>query len=304
MSYPFLKIFLAGSHKTSHSKKKWDDSDLDTILTNTLVNSEEKIPFTAQTPQGKHPAKNLPVYGYADRSTIRKTKADGVSCLEIQPCEFADGLLEALKDEGLDKMSVRLDGADFSLEHICFVANPAVKNIPALSAYDFSADDDTHDWIDLSAGLDADFADSRMPMVGSKLRSLRDWFIGKFGLEEANKAIPEYGIDEMNQWKSELPEWAREQIDDIFLRVRALEGKTDTGKQSTIITDYNFSEDEMKELEELRAAQAAAVGKPAAGLAASGLLAFGRGGACSGTRPTFGRAGGVHAGCLGRGAGG
>ncbi len=253
MSYPYLKIFLAGTHSTAHSKKVWNDADIDKVLASTLANSEDKIPFTAQGDDGKHPSGNLPVFGWADKSTLRKTTHKGVTALEIQPCEFADGLLGKLKDTPINKMSVRFDGADFSLEHICFVERPAAKDVPPLSDYDFSEGKEG-DWIDLSA--DVDMADSRMPMVGSKLRSLRDWFIGKFGLEEANKAIPEYGIDEMNQWKSELPEWAREQIDDIFLRVRALEGKTDTGKQSTIITDYNFSEDEMKELEELRAAQA------------------------------------------------
>ncbi len=259
MKYPFLKIFLAGKHSTSHAKKEWGDADLEKVLTNTLANSELKIPFVAQTVKGKHPDKNLPIYGFADRSTIRKTVTDGVSCLEIQPCEFADGLLETLKDTGLDKLSVRLDGADFSLEHICFVENPAVKNIPALSDYDFSAPKEGKEWIDLSAGTsdDADFADSRMSIVGRVLRSFRDWMIGKHGLEEADKVIPDYGLHELKEWKPELPEWAREQINDALMRVRALEEQTGIRKKTTIISDYNFNnEDDMKELEEVKAAQA------------------------------------------------
>jgi len=258
MAYPFLKIFLAGKHRTAHSKKEWDDSDIDKILASTLASSEDKIPFTAQLPNGKHPKRNLPVYGVADKNTLRKTTVNGVTALEIQPCDFAEGLLDALKDEGLDKMSVRLDGADFSLEHICFVKVPAVSDVPALTTYDFSAADDSKQWIDLSAA--ADFADQRMPLVGSKMRSLRDWILAKFGLDEANKALPDYGIDEMNQWESELPAWARQQMDDMAERIRDLEVKAGTRKTGTmIITDPEFSqytEDEMKELEELRAAQA------------------------------------------------
>jgi hypothetical protein len=255
MAYPFLKIFLAGRHRTAHPKKQWDDSDIDKILASTLAKSEEKIPFTAQLPNGKHPKGNLPVYGLANKNTLRKTTVNGVAALEIQPCDFAEGLLDALKDEGLDKMSVRLNGSDFSLEHICFVANPAVQGIPAISDYDFSASDGGN-WIDLSSGASAaDFADSRMSIVGRALRSLRDWIIGEKGLDVANTVLPDYGLDELKEWQPELPDWAREQINDVLMRVRALEERTGI-QQPKIISDYNFNEEAMKELEELKAAQA------------------------------------------------
>jgi hypothetical protein len=252
--FPYLTIFLAGEHKTAHAKKKWSEADLDTVLASTVLNGADKIPFTAQRDNGTHPADNLPIFGWADKSTLRKATVDGVPALQIQPCEFAEGLLEKLQKTPLNKMSVRFDGADFSLEHICFVERPAVKEMPALSDYDFSAKEGK-EWIDLSA--DVDFADNRMPTVGEKLRSLRDWMLAKFGLDEANKAISEYGLDDLKQWEPEVPRWTREQLDDQAQRLRALEVTTGIAKQPTmIIQDYNFNEDDMKEMEELRAAQA------------------------------------------------
>jgi hypothetical protein len=149
-------------------------------------------------------------------------------------------------------MSVRLNGSDFSLEHICFVANPAVQGIPAISDYDFSASDGGN-WIDLSSGASAaDFADSRMSIVGKALRSLRDWIIGEKGIDVANTVLPDYGLDELKEWQPELPDWAREQINDVLMRVRALEERTGI-QQPKIISDYNFNEDAMKELDELKA---------------------------------------------------
>lgn len=242
---------------------------MDAIVKNTLAASEEKIPFTAQTADKKHPRQNLPVYGYADKKSIRKFVENGVAGVEIQPMEFADGLLDAAKDFGLNNLSVRLNGADFSLEHICLVENPAVLNIPPLTSYDFSADNGNAEWIDLSAGVD--FADNRMWSVGRILRRLREYWIEKHGQEEADKALPDIDIDEMSQWKPEVPQWFTDALDSLRESVRALEEKVGLRKQ--LNTDPEFtrsttlSEVEMKEIDELRAkfdAQSEAMSKMSA----------------------------------------
>lgn len=263
MPYPYLTIFLAGKHKTAHSKKEWTDGDLDTVLAATIANSANKIPFTAQTDEGKHPSGNLPVFGYADKSTLRKTSYKGAPALEIQPCEFAEGLFDKLKSTPMNKMSVRLDGADFSLEHICFVERPAVADVPALSTYDFSATSGKQ-WIDLSADIDsaitdADFADTRMDLVGRALRGLRDWLIGKEGLEKANQILPDYGFDELTQYQPEVPAYLRESINDLRSRVAAMELEEsieDSTEPNENISFSQIAEDDMKELEELKAAAA------------------------------------------------
>jgi flagellin-like hook-associated protein FlgL len=267
MAFPYLTIFLAGTHKTAHAKKVWTGTDLETVLTGTAANSPAKIPFTAQLDNGTHPADNLPIFGFADKSTLRKVTVNGADALQIQPCEFAEGLLEKLKDTPLNKMSVRLDSADFSLEHICFVERPAVAEVPPLSAYDFAANEGRA-FIDLSAdATSADFADGRMGIVGRSLRSLRDWMIGKFGLDETNKAIADYGFSELEQYESDVPQWLRDAVMNINERIGALEKKTgvSTPQQTMILAnDYNFSDDthnatptqpteaDMKELDELR----------------------------------------------------
>lgn len=263
MAYPYLNIFLAGTHSTAHSKKTWDESDLDAVMASTLANSVEKIPFTAQTEEGKHPQDNLPIFGFADRNTLRKAVVNGVPALQIQPCEFAEGLLPKLKDTPLNKMSVRFNAADFSLEHVCFVERPAVKDIPPLSTYDFSAAQGKQ-FIDLSS--DADFADSRMPTAGGLFRSLREWFIVKFGIDEANKALPDYGIADMQTWQPEVPEYVQEQITNVSQRLRALETEeaVEDGRTMLVADSYSpvfsdhqpYDEETMKELEELKAAQA------------------------------------------------
>lgn len=261
--YPYLTIFMGGTHATPHPKKTWNDADIDAVLAASSSSSPEKIPFTAQNDAGKHPADNLPIFGYADRSTLRKTTVNGVSALQIQPCEFAEGLLEKLRDTPLNKMSIRLDAATQALEHICFVERPAVKDLPPLTNYDFAAQAGKQ-WIDLSAAP-VDFGDSRMPFVGDKLRSLRDWFIGKFGVDEANKAIPNHGLDDMTQWEPEIPQYFREYVDELRERIATLEKKAGIQKKTMVLDDdYDFSQshthnstgEKMKELEELRQQQA------------------------------------------------
>lgn len=265
MAYPYLNIFLAGTHSTAHSKKKWDEADLDAILASSRVNSAEKIPFTAQTLEGKHPKDNLPIFGYADRSTLRKATVNGVPALQIQPCEFAEGLLPQIKDTELNKMSVRFDAADFALEHICFVERPAVKDIPPLSTYDFSAAPDK-EYIDLSSDV-AEFADRRMSSAGDLFRSLREWFIGKFGIDEADKAVPDYSIAEMQAYQPEVPEYVQEQLTDVSQRLRALENheQNNGGGRAMLFAEdltpefsehQSYDEETMKELEDLKAAQA------------------------------------------------
>lgn len=258
--YPYLTIFLEGKHSTAHSKKLWSEADIDAVLESSLKNSEEKIPFTAQTDEGKHPKGNLPVFGYADKTTLRKVAVNGKAALQIQPCDFAEGLLNKLKDTPLNKMSVRFDGADFSLEHICFVERPAVKEVPPLSTYDFS--DDSQKWIDLSA--DADFADTRMYTVGSMLRNMRDWAIGKFGLDEANKMLPDSGLDLLKDDRPEIPTWYNDWTERLAKRIAALEERVGLAKKTMIIDQedtpyFNFNADEEKmkeELEKVLAAQA------------------------------------------------
>lgn len=234
---------MAGRHRTSDPKKDWNTADLDAIVTATLEKSSPRIPFVAQTSDGRHPKNNLPVFGYADRDTLRKTTVDGREVLEIQPVEFADGLLSGLRDTPLNKMSISLTKPNLQLDHICFVERPAVADIPPLTSYEFSASDERSEFITIDSEP-AQFADDRMPVVGNVLRSLRDWFIGKFGLEEANRAMPDFGLGELEQYKPEVPDWL---IKNIEKRLSAVSG---TATQT--IDEYSFSEAEMNELEQLR----------------------------------------------------
>lgn len=84
----------------------------------------------------------------------------------------------------------------YYLRHVGFLG-AAAPAVPGLKVASF-ADADGIGVLEFGGMDDDDLRPWEVSAIGDTFRSLRDWFIGKFGIEEADKAIPNYAIDSLH----------------------------------------------------------------------------------------------------------
>lgn len=191
MSFPWLTVFLPGTHQTSAPKKTWSVEDQKSVVANTKKFGNDMIPFV-----GGHPKNGLPIFGYFSKDDIRIGEHKGLPAIQVRPSQFAQGGFEALSKSEHDKVSISITKG--VIDHIGFVKNPAVKDLPALGSYQFSADPETE-------SMDGQFAwqtgfeyavVSRFAALVEVMQGLREDMIAKDGnTDRADKAIPKDLID-------------------------------------------------------------------------------------------------------------
>jgi len=142
-----------------------------------------------------HPRHNSPAYGW-----IKKLAHDN-GALEAVPDQVDPSFAEAVRAGRYRNISASFYRPDspsnpvpgvYYLRHVGFLgaAAPAVKG---LRPVEFSEDEE---------GV-VEFAD--LQAAGSVFRRLREWIIGKFGIDEADQAVPGYLIAEMQTPPREAP---------------------------------------------------------------------------------------------------
>lgn len=136
-----------------------------------------------------HPAQNAPAYGWVGAVAVR----DGA--LVATPRQVEPAFAEMVQAGRFKKVSASFyrPGAaqnpkpeGWYLRHVGFLgaAAPAVKGLKEIEFADAAADTVTVEFGEVDAWL-----------VVRGLRSLRDWLIGKFGQDEADRALPGYVVD-------------------------------------------------------------------------------------------------------------
>lgn len=134
-----------------------------------------------------HPKDDLPAYGWV------KSLAFQEGGLDAQPDQVDEAFAELVRQGKFKKISASFYTPDspanpkpgaYYLRHVAFLGAqpPAVKGLKPVS---FS---------EAEEGV-VEFADWGFSVTGSILRGLREWLIEKFGLEEADKALPGYQVD-------------------------------------------------------------------------------------------------------------
>ncbi len=135
-----------------------------------------------------HPKIDAPAYGWVNALNY----ADGLQALPHQvDAQFAE-LVAAGRFKKISASFYLPDAANnpvpgvYYLRHVGFLgaAAPAVKGLKSAA------------FADTEQGV-IEFADWGDVQQASLLRSLRDWIISKFGLDEANKALPGYAVDDV-----------------------------------------------------------------------------------------------------------
>lgn len=148
-----------------------------------------------------HPKHDAPAYGWVKSLAF----ADG---LDAEPQQVDPAFAEMVGRGAFKKISASFYSPDspsnpvpgvYYLRHVGFLGAqpPAVKGLRNPS------------FADAEEGV-VEFADWGDVQNASILRSLRDWIIGKFGLDEADRAIPGYAVQTVEQeaQKEDAPESA------------------------------------------------------------------------------------------------
>ena len=193
----FIKLFMAGTHRTAHPKKTWTNDDVDAVFSATLMHGPKFIPFVVG-----HPKDDLPVVGRLAREALKLIEEGDKKVIgfDHEDAQFSLDDLKRLKKEGVDKLSLKInmkDGPEKQfIKHTGLVSAAAVA---ALSEAQFEADEEPeYDYAEFSA--DEAFAafgtnEYRVPWIGGLFRRLRDWMIEKDGKETADNVLPSYEID-------------------------------------------------------------------------------------------------------------
>lgn len=177
-----IHIFRAGTHTDTHGRKiHFSDGDL-----NTIAQSYDPALHEAPIVVG-HPKLDAPSYGWVGQ--VQKD-ADG---LKATPRDIEPQFAELVKQRRFSKVSSAFYCPDtpgnptpgkYYLRHVGFLGAqpPAIKGLKPVS---FAEDEE---------GI-VEFADWDTRVSVALFSRIRDFFIARFGLDDANRAVPDYLID-------------------------------------------------------------------------------------------------------------
>lgn len=182
-----LQIFRPGRHTDMRGKTiEFSAADLEAC-----ANAYDPKLHEAPIVVG-HPQTDSPAYGWVKSLAFAGT-------LDAEPQQVAAEFAEAIAAGRYKKISASfyLPGSQanptpgtYYLKHVGFLggAAPAVQG---LRAAEFAGGDDDCTTVEFS-----EYGDRN---VATLLRSMRDWIIGKFGQDEADKALPGWGVDSVQE---------------------------------------------------------------------------------------------------------
>lgn len=180
-----FEIFRAGRRTTSKGQTlEFSDADI-------AAAAAAYDPATHEAPIViGHPGDTAPAYGW-----IKHLAADGGS-LKAEFKEVDNGFSQLVREGRYKKVSASFYPPDhpanpkpgvWYLRHLGFLGAqpPAIKGLDAIA---FSETDGCVEFSELAFDYSAGI-----------FRRLRDWFIGKFGVDEADKVIPDYMIESLQE---------------------------------------------------------------------------------------------------------
>ena len=223
-----LEIFRAGKQTDSSGKsREWTEEDLDKIVSQYEA-SEHEAPIVIG-----HPKTDDPAFGWIDR-VFREGKT-----LFAEVTEVAKEFREAVNQGFYKKRSISLY-PDLTLKHVGFLGAvpPAVKGLADIK---FNAAADSAICFEMSPE-GSEFSDYETAFgfrsVGRLLRNLREFIIADKGQEVADRVVPNWEIQGLENFKDPEPEEKR--VSPMFNENHSPEGEP-------------MTEQEKKEFEALQA---------------------------------------------------
>lgn len=181
-----------------------------------------------------HPKGDMPAYGW-----IKSVSASGGDLMaerhQVDP-EFA----EMARAGRFKKVSAAFYPPDspnnpvpgvWYLRHVAFLGAqpPSVKGLRAVEFADNEAG--------VLHAAEIEFSDPAITNLSELFGSLRDWFIDKFSLEDADRVLPKWQIESVSRMGSERPYVAADVVDPPFARVAFDEGKSSTQQETDVSTE-------------------------------------------------------------------
>ncbi|MBZ9610800.1 hypothetical protein [Rheinheimera maricola] len=179
-----LEIFKSGK-RTDSQGREWDG---DSII-NEVIREYDPAVFAAPLVIG-HPGMDAPAYGLVKSLSLDKT------ILQAEPMDVEPQFAEMVNNKRFPKISSSFFTPDnpanptpgkWYLRHVGFLG-AAAPAVPGLKMAQFAADDDV---------VTIEFAASDLEVLWSLsrlARGMRDWMLEKFGAEEADRALPDYVV--------------------------------------------------------------------------------------------------------------
>jgi hypothetical protein len=205
----FVPIFQGGKQTDSQGNEHDGDELIDKAVESFSPEYHEPPVVVG------HPKDNSPAFGWVESvKKVAKKLKDGTT-ISVLMAKFKDVVPEfaSAVQQGLFKKRSASFYPDGRLRHVGFLGGmpPAVKGLADLK---FSADDKA---IEFEEPLNFMVGGWGMDRVASLFRNLRDFFIEKFSLEDADKVIPSYNIDDIHDEAgrmslAELPQTAGEPL--------------------------------------------------------------------------------------------
>jgi hypothetical protein len=184
---PF-RIFRAGKHTDSSGSETEFTREQLAATVKAYNDGDWRAPLVAGHPKGHAPA-----YGWVGKMRLDDDGAVWVDAIDQLNPDFA----ELMKAGAYRNRSASWYSPDhpnnptpgvWQLRHLGMLGAqpPALKGLGDVEFGD-------------GEGITVEFADYGLSSVASILRSLRELFIGKFGLEDADKALPNFLISDIEQ---------------------------------------------------------------------------------------------------------
>lgn len=186
----WVEVFRSGTHTDSTGKRcTFSDADLDQMVANVALGKPPAVLG--------HPKHDDPAYGQAT------LKREGTS-LFAKFDQVHPGFEAGVKSGAYYNRSVSvLKDADhgWRVRHVGWLgaAPPAIDGLTPVS---FGADSGA----EIHEFMDADDLPTAWALgdVGRLLRSMRDWLIGKDGIEVANQVLPDYAITSITESATQI----------------------------------------------------------------------------------------------------
>lgn len=192
MSKKPLEIFKAGK-RTDSTGRTWNFSEADMRAS---VAAYDPAVFSAPFVIG-HPTEDAPAYGWAEKLNLNGEIVEALPADNVEP-QFA----AMVNDGRFPKISASwfppahpanpVPGVWY-LRHVGFLG-AAAPAIPGLKTASFSAEQTDVVTVEFSAG---DFTGAWA--LAKLARGLRDWFLSARGQDEADKAVPDYIVADLER---------------------------------------------------------------------------------------------------------
>lgn len=182
----YCEIFRTGKHTSANGvTKDWTTGDLDTMVKN-FYEKNPDVPLVVG-----HPKTNDPAFGWF--KDVKRIGEKLYACFKQVAPEFA----EAVNSGKLKTRSISVY-PDGTIRHLGWLGAmpPAVKG---LAGFQFQEDENAECY------EFSELQDFKFTITGGIFERIRDFFIGKFGLETTDKLISHYEIEKLKEIENKTP---------------------------------------------------------------------------------------------------